>query len=80
MSADLIAKIVGILAVIGFTSIILGFLFVSYMLIDSWTTHELYPRDEDKELFNAFEEADKKQKETNDGPRTAYSRTGISRS
>lgn len=73
MNADLIAKVVGILAMIGFTSIVLGFLFVSYMLIDSWTTRALPPEeDRDKELFNAFEEA-RKRKQNNDRSRTINS-------
>ena len=66
MNADLIAKAVGILAMIGFTSVVLGVLFVSYMLIESWTTRALPPEPSANDtLFNAFEEA-RKRKQNND--------------
>lgn len=82
MNADLLAKVIGILAVFGFFSMVGGFLFVSYLLIDRWTTRALKPEPNTNDtLFNAFEEAEKRAKEQQDEERrTAYSRTGISRS
>jgi len=82
MSADLLLKIIGILAALGFCSMVCAFLFVSYLVIDRWTTRALKPEPNTNDtLFNAFEEAEKRAKEKEDEERrTAYSRTGISRS
>lgn len=81
MSADLLTKVIGILAVFGFFSMVGGFLFVSYLLIDRWTTRALKPEPNANEtLFNAFEEARKRKEKEDEERRTAYSRTGISRS
>lgn len=82
MSADLLAKVIGILAVFGFFSMVCALLFVSYLLIDRWTTRALKPEPNTNDtLFNAFEEAEKRAKGKQDEERrTAYSRTGISRS
>lgn len=81
MSADLLTKVIGILAVFGFCSMVCAFLFVSYLLIDRWTTRAIKPEPNANEtLFNAFEEARKRKEKADEERRTAYSRTGISRS
>lgn len=81
MNADLLLKIIGILAALGFCSMVCAFLFVSYLLIDRWATRTLKPEPNANEiLFNAFEEARKRKEKADEERRTAYSRTGISRS
>lgn len=81
MSADLLLKIIGILAALGFCSMVCAFLFVSYLVIDRWTTRALKPEPNANEtLFNAFEEARKRKEKEDEERRTAHSRTGISRS
>jgi len=77
MNTDAIAVCIGILAMLGFLSVICFVIFIGALLLDRWTTRLIPPENETKpSIFNAFEEA-KKRNERHNRERASYSKRGV---